>query len=450
MPTRRARTVKGSCWGCRERRVKCDLSSPTCGKCANTSRACDYSKVRLRWTDSIASRGRLGGKKIPLYHPPSLQKNHNYDLLYFESELLPRFTLSNIVPRGLDLVALSRDPILVQSIVAVGTAHQATRSSQADAALSSSKNQDRHSAIRIFRKNLVGTHTDEVNNSLFLANVLLCILDGIIEQPTTEDSATHNHILGGKAILNHWGGVHRIFQLKNDLPIFMLSIFATMDLTHAILIGEEPYLKASSWAEFGSCNPWWGTVNPNDDFLETMAIFSQLATLGHGVRHLNKTVPIGVLLSAHMALRQQARRRTDCKDDKHETLRWASFCSVYRFAASIYLYRALSGLGVGHLLVQQAVASCMEIIGSTMLTAQLHHCILFPLLIVGSHCMLEEQRLKVRRSLRCTARYLSFRSVHSLDCFLGELWVKMDETPECRESSWWEYFDEIAKVTCIF
>jgi hypothetical protein len=430
--------------------VICDLSSPTCGKCANTSRVCEYGKVRLRWADGVASRGRLAGKKIPLYHPLSLQKNHNHDLLYFENELLPRFTLSNAVPHSMDLVALSQDPILLQSIVAVGTAHQASRSGQADSTLSSSKNQDRNYAIKIFRKNLAGTHTDETNSSLFLANVLLCILDGIIEQPCIEDSATHHHILGGKAILNHWGGVHRIFQLKNDLPIFMLSIFATMDLTHAILTGEEPYLKPSSWAEFGNCNPWWGTVRPNDDFLETMAIFSQLATLGHGVRYLNKTVPAGVLLSTQMALGQQAYRRTDCEDESRESLRWASFCSVYRFAASIYLYRALSSLGVGHLLVQQAVASCIEIIGSTTLTAQLHHCILFPLLIVGSHCMLQEQRLEVRRSLYRTASYLSFGSLHSLDCFLGELWVKMDQTSEYWESSWWEYFDEIAKATCLF
>jgi hypothetical protein len=449
MPTRRVRTVEGSCWVCRDRRVMCDLSLPTCGKCANTGRVCDYGKVRLRWTDCIALRGRLAGKKIPLYQPPSSQKNHNHDLLYFENELLPRFTISNTVPRGLDLAALSRDPILLRSVVAVGTAHQASRSSHADVTLSS-KNQDRNYAIRIFRKNLAGTHTDEVNNSLFIANVLLCILDGIIEQPSIEDAATHYHLLGGKAILNQWGGVHGIFQLKNELPMFMLSIFATMDLTHAILMGEEPYLEASSWAEFGGCNPWWGNVNPKDDFLETMAIISQLATLGHGVRHLNKTVPIGVLLSIQMALGEQAHRRTDCEDESHEGLHWASFCSVYRFAASIYLYRALSGLGVGHLLVQQAVASCIEAIGGTTLTAQLHHCILFPLLIVGSHCMLQEQRLEVRRSLHRTASYLSFGSLHSLHCFLEELWVKMDQTSECQELSWWEYFGEIAKVTCLF
>lgn len=448
MPTQRIRTVEGSCWGCKERRVICDLKLPACEKCTKIGRRCDYGKVRLRWTDCVASRGRLAGKKIPLYQPPTLQRNEDTHILYFEQELLPRFNLSNTVP-SINLRILSQDPILIQSIIAVANAHQTYAHRSPGEKSSLSRIQDRNNALRLFRKNLMEAHTDEVNKSLFIANVLLCILDGIIE-PSTETSATHHHLVGGKAILKHWGGVGGIFKQKGELPILMLSIFATMDLTHALLIGDDPYIEASSWAEFGGGEPWWGNVPSDDDFLETMAILSQLATLGHGVCHSKEIIPIGMLLSIQMALEQQVSRQVSSCDDNPDKLAWAAFCCVYRYTASVYLYRGLSGLDVDHPLVQQAVSGCMEVVGGADLTHKLHHCILFPLLVVGAHCMLNEHRALVRRSIVQTATYLSFESLRSLEGFLERRWAKLDERSDCIQSSWWKYFDEIAAATCLF
>lgn len=407
--------------------------------------------MRLRWTDCVASRGRLAGKKIPipLYQAPTLQKNQDHHLLYFENELLPRFNLTNTVPQ-LDLKILARDPILLQSVVAVANAHQTYAYRSPDERASLARIQDRNNALRTFREHLIAAHNDEVNNSLFIANVLLCILDGIIE-PSTDNSATHHHLVGGKAILKHWGGVKGIFETKRELPILMLSIFATMDLTHALVIGDEPYFEAKSWAELGGHEAWWGTVNSDDDFLETMSILSQLATLGHGVLHLKITVPIDVLLSIQMALEQQATRQLEADDKDPDRLAWAAFCSVYRFTASVILYRALSGLDVNHPLVQQAVTACMEVVDGTALTLKLHHCILFPLLVVGTHCLLEEQRAIVRRSIMHTSSYLSFESLRSLTTYLERRWAKLDDQKSgCLQMGWWEYFDEIAAATCLF
>lgn len=396
----------------------------------------------------MASRGRLAGKKIPLCAPPVLQRSPDTHIMYFENELLPRFKLSNTVPI-LDLKILTQDPILIQSIIAVANAHQtyAYRSPDEDSAVT--RIQDRNNALRLFRKNLMAAHKDEVNNSLFIANVLLCILDGIIE-PSTETSATHHHLVGGKAILEHWGGVEAIFNGKGELPILMLSIFATMDLTHALLMGDEPYFEASSWPEFGGAEPWWGNVPAHDDYLETMAIFSQLATIGHGVRHSQETVEIGTLLSIQMDLEQQASRQVSTAEDDPDKAAWEAFCSVYRFSASVYLYRALSGLDVDHALVQQAVAGCIEVVGGTALTSKLHHCILFPLLVVGTHCLQNEQRDLIRNSIVHTATYLSFESLRSFKSFLEQRWKELDEKSSVIQSTWWEYFDEIAASTCLF
>lgn len=429
----------------------CDLTVPACEKCIKIGRRCDYGKVRLRWTDCIASRGRLAGKKtpLPLYQPPVLQKTSDHHIMYFENELLPRFNLSNEVPQ-VDLKWLANDPILLQSVVAVANAHSAYKSANKEA-LVVEKIQDRNNALRLLRQQLMRNHSsDEANNSLFMANVLLCILDGIIE-PITETSATHLHLVGGKAILKQWPGMKGIFEGKHELPILMLSIFATMDLTHAILIGDEPYFNAGSWAEFGGCKAWWGTVRPDDDFLETMGILSQLAALGHNVRHLGSTPPIGDLLSIQSALEQQASRNVDVKPIPTDTeAGWAAFTACYRFSASVFLYRALSSLEVDHQLVQKAVAECIEVMSGDALTDSLHHCILFPVLIVGSHCLVPKQREEIRRSIGKTASYLSFEALRAMSTFLEKRWEELDRSANMRDKNWWEFYQEIAIVTCLF
>lgn len=55
------------CWTCRRRRLKCDRALPICDKCTCSQQPClGYSKDKpLRWTDSVASRGKLTGKKVP-------------------------------------------------------------------------------------------------------------------------------------------------------------------------------------------------------------------------------------------------------------------------------------------------------------------------------------------------------------------------------------------------
>jgi hypothetical protein len=116
----------------------------------------------------------------------------------------------------------------------------------------------------------------------------------------------------------------------------------------------------------------------------------------------------------------------------------------------VYLYRALSSLDVDHPLVQQAVSDCMDVIGGHDLTDKLHHCILFPVLIVGSHCFESEQRLAIRKSIARTACYLSFEALRSLESFLEKRWDELDTSPTLKESNWWMYFDEIANVTCLF
>lgn len=67
MDTAAVNCADAPCWTCRHRRLKCDRALPICGKCTSSQRPClGYSKDKpLRWTDSVASRGKLMGKKVP-------------------------------------------------------------------------------------------------------------------------------------------------------------------------------------------------------------------------------------------------------------------------------------------------------------------------------------------------------------------------------------------------
>jgi hypothetical protein len=425
--------------------VICDLTTPTCTKCTKTGRECSYGTVRLKWTDCVASRGRFAGKKIPLYQPPMVRKNSDHHLMYFENELLPRFNLTNTVP-FIDLKSLERDPVLLQSVIAVAHAHAAYRGGDGNGS-SLQRIHSRNRALKAFREQLISP-SDETTGSLFIANVLLCILDGIIE-PVCDSSATHHHLVGGKAILKQWAGAKSVFQLKHELPVLMLSIFATMDLTHSLLIGDAPYFQSSSWAEFGETESWWGSVKSDDDFLETMSILAQLADHGATTRMKTRTVEIGTLFSIQGALEQQATRQKDV--EKHTGhAAWAAFCAVYRYAASVYLYRALSSLDVDHDLVQLAVSGCIDIIAGRELPDTLQHCILFPLLVVASHCIVPEQRKVIRKSLETSSVYLSFESLRSLEGFLERRWSLLENSPVALQLTWWEYFEEIANVSCLF
>ena len=49
MTPKRQRTVQGSCWPCKQRRVKCDLCRPRCRRCILSGAECSFDKILVRW-----------------------------------------------------------------------------------------------------------------------------------------------------------------------------------------------------------------------------------------------------------------------------------------------------------------------------------------------------------------------------------------------------------------
>lgn len=570
MTPKRVRTVEGSCWACKDRRVICDLQQPQCSRCTSEDQVCEYGKLRLRWCNGVAARGRFAGQNVPVSSSspsdidavsekklmqrekyrklsvngqvspstltsPSLslssspllstretslelvrsvdedeeQANHSPDydktcqflevpsrvtadelMLYFEHIVIDRFNLST-EPVLVDLVAVNKYPALRYSVTAVANAHQQLTYCPGHHDAFLSKRTARLKAIYNFRTQLENpTHKKSrrvLPLDLFIANVLLCILDGVID-PNDESAACHVHYRGGRAILSQWKLHQQLLQRhKRGLPALMLSCFATMDLTYSLLTGEEQYFRDTTWAHFAGSDGWWGVLPPCDPFLDIMRVLSRLAHLGHivhsggeaalfndelealimalrGYASLTDSLETLFLVQQNDLLALKTSRNTQaplaphllvpmysCEPQLDFDGSWTVFCNAYRLAGLIYIYRVFHHLDVSHPLVQQATSYGLRAIGESRLKGKLAHCLLFPALVIGTHCRTAPQRKANLSAMRSTAAFLNFGSLRVMETFLQDLWARSPSFEEEAESeSWWECFKPIAEKTFLF
>jgi hypothetical protein len=60
------------CHNCRRNRLRCDGSIPTCLKCHSSGTPCLGYGNLFRWTNSVASRGKMMGKTFDTSEPKTL------------------------------------------------------------------------------------------------------------------------------------------------------------------------------------------------------------------------------------------------------------------------------------------------------------------------------------------------------------------------------------------
>ncbi|KAE8366727.1 fungal-specific transcription factor domain-containing protein [Aspergillus caelatus] len=145
MNTAAANCADFPCWTCRRRRLKCDRALPICGKCTSSQRPClGYSKDKpLRWTNSVASRGKLMGKQVPrqeqylpisrVLNDPGLQdlspSMRDY-IAYFEQQCCQECVLydfERVNPFKEFMRLIPSCPGLCHAVVSVAALHQAFR-----------------------------------------------------------------------------------------------------------------------------------------------------------------------------------------------------------------------------------------------------------------------------------------------------------------------------------
>ncbi|CDK27430.1 unnamed protein product [Kuraishia capsulata CBS 1993] len=491
-PARRIRTVEGSCWACREHRVKCKLQKPNCSRCLKKGLSCEYGKYRLKW-GAIVAPDKFGQKKrssasqqeakLEIMSLPLPRFNSDSKMMYFQMIISPRLTARS-VPWDYDsLKFASKDTLLKDLIDAMSCAHFMVQTKQ-EPELYKSKQIARVSALKNLSSilQLDPSAESKINpTAIFRGSVLLGLLDGVIE-PDSSSYRPTQHINGGRAILDKYRDQitnNTAVTLKDKVNAEIMSVFATMDLTYSLLTGSSPYFKPQFWFEFGSCDAWWGNVDQSDPFLEIMSILTTLAVLGHSMKTSHRPPSMDQLLEIQERLAQfilparsaQAIVKTS---ERSSFQSWSCFCSAYANTAMIYCLRALWSCTLEDDRVQCAVSMFVDDLISAS-NDTLQHCLLFPLLIAGYHTQDTRQRDVIRSSCMTCYGYLFFGSIRLIIEFLEERWARSTERlsevriedslkvklefdlepfPEFAEegptTTWWDNFEEFGRKTFVF
>lgn len=286
----------------------------------------------------------------------------------------------------LDLEAVTHDHPLQQAILAVAQAHHDTFSHATSQNSLVCRRRARQSAIHILRERLeLGFDAATTAQQLFPVNVLLCMLDGMIE-PSEQENASVYHLKGGYALIQGDANLPTTLLKNGGLPAHLLSIFATIDLVHALLSGERPYFNPFIWFMFSDTQVWFGRLSCNDRFLALLKTFSEMATLGHtvasqlpsedGLKLVERCLP-----SIETALAPPLQNVTPSTTNPGiPSEHWKRFCVLYELSAKIYMYRALRNLAIDAELVQIATRTGVEILVDGNLPGMLAHCVIFPVL----------------------------------------------------------------------
>ncbi|KAF2483901.1 fungal-specific transcription factor domain-containing protein [Neohortaea acidophila] len=471
-PIRRtSRVVEGSCWTCRRRRIKCDLEKPACERCRQNEQLCNYGSVPpFKWVGGIASRGKNAPSdrtdslelasplSIPVSSPASIlmsprasaQLDTECMLLYFSQAVLPRFHLLEGAPR-LDLSLLMQDKPLKQAILAVSQTHF-DLAHVMSTSVTLTRQQARSAAIRSLRNQLeLGVKSANTAQNVFMINVLLCILDGMIEPSNDHLGVTKWHLQGGHAMLTRWPSLPTDIIAKNGLHTHLLSCFATMDLFHALLSGDKPFFDPLLWHMFAHTDSWWGNLPANDRFLGILKCYAEMASLGSlvasslptrvGLQLVEKCLPA---IEATL-LAPPHHGEALVTDGVVTPENWAIFCELYELCGIIYLQRALRLLPIDDPAVQAAVKEGVGKLTDGSLPGMMAHCVVLPLLVLGAHALSPDDQTVILRTIMPSISYLSFGNLQLMADSLRDIWRTDDKT-----GTWWDAFQALSAKAFLF
>jgi hypothetical protein len=369
--------------------------------------------------------------------------------LYFSNVVLSRFQLINeSINWDLDHVLQSES--LFQAIIAVSQAHYARHSKVDVYNVATVRKNARHTAIEGFRRSLEqGVHSESSVQRLFAINVLFCMLDGMIE-PSEEYNASTCHLRGGWAILRSWPNTPTRMLLQDGLQAHLLSIYATVDLVHALLGGDKPFFQSSIWRMFAGVQTWFGRLQAGDKFLEILAAFSEMASLGNIVYSnlpLDSVHLIERCLAPIEAVFAPVRDQPGDSDSTGApaSASWDAFCSIYQLCGIIYLQRALRLRDADDKPIQLAARRGVERLIDHNLPTIMRHCVIFPMLVIGSHCTLAQDRQAILQALSPSISYLSFGNMQLMTNFLKATWTRKEP-----HETWWESFASVSEKAFLF
>ncbi|OAL56445.1 hypothetical protein IQ07DRAFT_674645 [Pyrenochaeta sp. DS3sAY3a] len=434
--TKRIRTVEGSCWPCKKRRIKCDLTKPSCSRCSMVGATCNYDTRLLKWSVRPTGTAPLSYQAISREEQlaASLAVYEKRALDYFHRRFWPLMGNSSKLCAPPTFVALEHRVVLLAACV-LAESHrylQDGRNSQRNLYLK------RLDCLTAVREELDFCCVDKNGPLLILlfAVLLLYFTDGYLEC-TRDFASTNSHHAGVMAIIERLGGITSVMNSGSDSLHMLLSNFASTDLTTAMLRGTTPALPPQFWESVEKGPVWWG----KDPFGKSSvaAVFKEMSTMmlwRENLLNRSETPPIDQIRIFEDSLRPVYAqfRPLDCQDaeimhgthdpEDPDMAACYTFTRALQHTALIFLYRAVCNLPTSHQLVQQHVMACIDCIFGVERPSQVLNCALFPLCIAGAHVTSTKHQRTVLEILNVIYTDMRFASVQSIRSALEAVWER--------------------------
>jgi hypothetical protein len=429
---KRRRTVEGSCWPCKQRRVKCDLQKPACHRCVlSKTEDCSYEKILLRWKPTSARGVPTTARHLSVQvslDSSSLATNERRAIHYFNARLWPLFsTVHEPCPPPIALALRSR-PVL-QALCVFAEEHRAL---QERGSSKQTLERRRLHCLTAIRGQLSDKDAERTSlGALLVAVLLLYFLEGYVNC-TSDNPSTQCHLAGALAIINTLGGFQSVWSSADRISKMLLSEMASTDLTDALLQDRKPSFPVMIWELMEAGSVWWESVPGTPSLGSVLSTLAAMCFYRHGLQngadvHSDEAQAFERALQPTYSMLDHTLSEnvgTEAETDTYHSVATAahSLFRAFQHAGLIYLYSAIHNIPTHHFLVQQHVHACLECIQSMDTRSKAQNCALFPLYVAGAHALADNHRTCVLETLDVIHTNLHFQSVLSIRSTLQDIW----------------------------
>ncbi|TDZ13745.1 hypothetical protein C8035_v009083 [Colletotrichum spinosum] len=445
MVASRVRVVEGSCWPCKKRRIKCDLTKPRCERCAKVGADCDFGARRLRWSTRPTTKApaiyQLATRDEQL--AASLAADERRALDYFRRRLWPLLTTAPEPCAPPVAQALEHRVVLLATCV-MADAHRVLQDGRNGRGVLRAR---RLECLAAVRGEVGGAQIRSAVDrgglmTLLLAVLLLYFHDGFLECAQASAS-TSSHHGGVRALVHSLGGIRSVLDTSHESVHMLLSEFASTDLTSVMIKGGPPAFPPEIWDTIERRSVWWGNgIAGRSSLASVFQQISRLACYRDALSRGAERLSMAAVCEFEMALSPMYASITDTgdveTDESEEASAAFTLIRTFQHSALIYMYRAVCGLPVSHCLVQQHVLPCLECILEIRKPSKVLNCVIFPLLIAGAHVHSPRHRRAVMGLVQVIQDEMRFASFHSVSHVLTGIWRSQRD-----EVAWSDMFSEL-------
>ncbi|KAF9881753.1 hypothetical protein CkaCkLH20_00899 [Colletotrichum karsti] len=455
MPANRIRIVKGSCWPCKKRRIKCDLSKPVCRRCASVGATCDYNSRLIRWSTRPSPHVPPAHSitRNDVHLTVSIEVCERRALDYFHCRVWPLLSTSEEPCAPPTPIALESRVVLLAACV-LSDSHRLLQDGKHSHDVVGKKRLECLAAVRTeIEVCCANAQGNEPLIGLLYAVILLYFDDGYMGC-IVRSASTSSHYSGILAILGRLGGIEAVVQMAPEPLHMLLSEFATTDLTTSMIQGKPPFFSPEVWDLLDQGPVWWGR-DPLERY-SLASVFREIANMGlylQATADMIEEFSMERVRQFEAALRPVYAPRTledssgrspseaseSSSATEAEAVHAFTLIRIFQHTALLYLYRAICGLPTRHPLVQQHVNSCLACIFEIPRQAKVLNCIIFPLFVAGAHSTSPQEQEEVLEMTDVVYDGMRFASIEAVKSVFKAVW-----SSNSGDMSWLEMFRHLS------